>query len=547
MKKSLALFLILSLLITCVPAFASDAQAPMEITYVSWHCGEIEEGNLLEKTLEEKFNVEIKCSRIDLANSEQVNLMLSSGEMPECGWQIGDPYTLYAEQEMTRLIPKDMIKTYAPKYTAFLDEDPIGWNYYYLPDDDGYMGLTGHMMENSRAMLCVRLDWLEKLGLEIPEYTALEEIKLSLPDFYNRVFVTEKQWTADELYEIMKAFTYNDPDGDGQNNTYGVQTDANDNFCWNAYYHMFGMNGNLSYDYTLKNEDGSADVYFATENYRRFLEYWAKAYADGLMDKEYVVLNRESCNEKFANGSAGIMNTMCAFSHTYAMKLAYFNILDRNENAKVLLMPVPTENDGSYAVPNYNISSYNYRFVVRKDVSDEKLAKILEIFDYVNFDEDAQILYRYGEEGVHFNYADPEKKIGYSFTENGHYGKELGIWVFNSNYIQTPISFQVNTQPYASALSAFCDKAYEGHVLQPYKLNLFVNDNTQAYLDAIAMYKASVDTFVSEYRTAIITGEKKLDDTWEEYLNELNDYGYAEIRETLNKLPTFDEYISGNY
>ena len=45
--------------------------------------------------------------------------------------------------------------------------------------------------------LLVRKDWLDKLGLAAPT-------------------------TLDELYDVLYAFTYNDPDGNGKNDTYGL-------------------------------------------------------------------------------------------------------------------------------------------------------------------------------------------------------------------------------------------------------------------------------------------------------------------------------------
>lgn len=50
-----------------------------------------------------------------------------------------------------------------------------------------------------RNGLIIRQDWLDALNLEMPE-------------------------TFDELYEVAKAFTENDPDGNGQNDTVGIVT-----------------------------------------------------------------------------------------------------------------------------------------------------------------------------------------------------------------------------------------------------------------------------------------------------------------------------------
>ena len=45
--------------------------------------------------------------------------------------------------------------------------------------------------------ILIRKDWLDKLGLKVPK-------------------------TTDEFFEVMKAFTFKDPDGNGKNDTYGL-------------------------------------------------------------------------------------------------------------------------------------------------------------------------------------------------------------------------------------------------------------------------------------------------------------------------------------
>ena len=53
---------------------------------------------------------------------------------------------------------------------------------------------TGSIAKNEG--LLIRKDWLDKLGLKVPT-------------------------TTDELMAVMKAFTFNDPDGNGKADTYG--------------------------------------------------------------------------------------------------------------------------------------------------------------------------------------------------------------------------------------------------------------------------------------------------------------------------------------
>ena len=67
-----------------------------------------------------------------------------------------------------------------------------------------------------------------------------------------------------------------------------------------------------------------------------------------------------------------------------------------------------------------------------------------------------------------------------------------------------------------------------------------------AYLDG-DLYATGINTYVAEYRTAVISGEEDLEATWEDYLAELDSLGYGEVRAVIQELPTFDDFIAGNY
>ena len=103
---------------------------PIDITIVSANCAAIEKNNFIVQKVKELFNVNLEMKLIDTAETSQVQLMLNTGEMADCGWLIDfDPAELYID-EITRSIPDEMIRTYAPDYAALLDSDPLGWYYY---------------------------------------------------------------------------------------------------------------------------------------------------------------------------------------------------------------------------------------------------------------------------------------------------------------------------------------------------------------------------------------------------------------------------------
>lgn len=93
-----------------------------------------------------------------------------------------------------------------------------------LTDDNG--DIWGIPVDTAQSVYDARAykeSWLNAVGLSTPS-------------------------TVEEFYEVMKAFTYNDPDGDGVNNTYGYYGPYNFKFALNDVLKAYGLyNGSTSF------------------------------------------------------------------------------------------------------------------------------------------------------------------------------------------------------------------------------------------------------------------------------------------------------------
>ena len=87
----------------------------------------------------------------------------------------------------------DLIDEYAPNYRELTSESVQAWGLY----NGGEYAIVDQRSETAvlNRMMYIRQDWLDNLGLEIPT-------------------------TFDELLEVIRAFTEDDPDGNGENDTY---------------------------------------------------------------------------------------------------------------------------------------------------------------------------------------------------------------------------------------------------------------------------------------------------------------------------------------
>jgi putative aldouronate transport system substrate-binding protein len=133
-----------------------------------------------------------------------------------------------------------------------------------------------------RSAVVLRKDWLAKLGLQPPQ-------------------------SVDDLYRVAKAFTEQDPDGNGKKDTYGliipkwptpVYASASPYDVWETWYgapNGWGERG------------GKLVPGFATEEFieaNRALKKWVD---EGLVNKDFATLDSANWNDAFVQGKGGII------------------------------------------------------------------------------------------------------------------------------------------------------------------------------------------------------------------------------------------------
>lgn len=128
---------------------------------------------------------------------EKVKIALASGEIPGLINARAEIYPNLVSDgiliDLAPMLKKSKILQTVPKDLLDVFKSADG-KIYAVPYQHGG-GCVGYF----------RQDWLDKLGLKVPATWA-------------------------ELVEVMRAFTFNDPDGDGKQNTYGYTTLVNDDF-----------------------------------------------------------------------------------------------------------------------------------------------------------------------------------------------------------------------------------------------------------------------------------------------------------------------------
>jgi putative aldouronate transport system substrate-binding protein len=143
------------------------------------------------KQIEKETNVYLKgvIPRSNSNEEQAYNLMLSSGDLADI---IGYKDSTAMKELGTDggLIPlNDLIDEYAPNLKAYMEKDPNFSNYCRSLDGNYYI-IAQNQDIKSAEYFWIRKDWLDILGLEVPQ-------------------------TVDELYTVLTAFRNEDPNGNG--------------------------------------------------------------------------------------------------------------------------------------------------------------------------------------------------------------------------------------------------------------------------------------------------------------------------------------------
>ncbi len=249
----------------------------LEITKVSYFGDATDTPELKQEwteAMEREFGIKFKVNYPPRNNyMEKVNLMITSGELK------GLVY-LFSPDDMMKAINDGAIEP----LDDYLKDNPV-WNS--LPDTMRELyqvkgqtwaipnGLSGAFFTRS-----IRTDWLDNLGMKVPE-------------------------TVDELYEVAKAFTLNDPDKNGKNDTIGLTSSGTWNLqdifqAFDARLNHIGENSitwdpgaNAFIDTMLKPEMAEA------------LQYLNNLYKNGFLDKELFTNKGSNMREKMMSGLYG--------------------------------------------------------------------------------------------------------------------------------------------------------------------------------------------------------------------------------------------------
>ena len=402
---------------------------------------------------------------------ENINLMLASGDVPDLIYtQNATLFQRFAPQGLLEPV-EQLVNQYGSAIKPLISDEIWGAVYYegkkYAIPVPKY-AIYGKMDVGSEA-LAVRQDWMDKLGLKAPK-------------------------NLDELYNFLKAFKDANPNGKGT--IPYVYTGTLDLLGGNALKGPFG----LTVKYVVKDNKivNTDDLYL-----KDCLEFLAKLYQGGLLDKEYVFNKATDIDEKITSGKAAVF---CVTSYKVTAYMKTLATLDAKAQITFLPPVVGKNGQSGYSKPN----PVTYYYLIPKTAKYKS-----EAVDFLNSylsnpDSEKRNQLAFGIKGV--TYQDQDGKMvpiqpAYNNTLYKIWYKlwnDTDLWMVNikaGGYVPAMDSF-VASGPH---MTVFNLEYYKPPLEIEQQTSTAINDLRNEYISKIitgAMPLSALDEYFTKAKTA---------------------------------------------
>lgn len=241
--------------------------------------GQSPDKNDLYDAIEEVMNIKFEnvFAVPNDAYKQKIKMGISTGDLP-------DMFTA-DEEDFAELVRNDALVDLAP-YVERYGSDNLKHVLEYNEGAAMKPYLRGEKLYgipnmsdalNSVPVLWIRSDWLENLNMEAPK-------------------------TKEELVDLAKAFAENDPDGNGQKDTYGLALSKDLDLRFTGFANLF-----QAYPKVYRIDDSGKFSYGSVEpEVKEVLAQLADLYAAGAIDPEFATKDLNKMAEAVSQGKVGM-------------------------------------------------------------------------------------------------------------------------------------------------------------------------------------------------------------------------------------------------
>ncbi len=287
--------------------------------------------------------------------SQVLTTAVMAGEIPDLMELPTNDYPVFASQGL--LVALDDYIAANPN-TAKID--PAVYAGYRLGDGKLY-GLP--TWRGGGCVTYIRKDWLDEVGMDIPTTWA-------------------------EYVDMLRAFTFDDPDGNGQDDTIGLTMPYQTGWEFDYYNRFIMQDAYLDFQY----KNGRWYDGFTEPEMRAALQRWIDLYEEGILDQEFFTDNTGRARAKIMEGRAGVLEHWVG---TWGSRL-HAGAANIDPDANLVAIPAI---EGTHYIdrigPVLSISA----------TADNPKAIFDNVMGTMWDQGEGQILWTYGVEGIHWQPA----------------------------------------------------------------------------------------------------------------------------------------------
>jgi ABC-type glycerol-3-phosphate transport system substrate-binding protein len=380
---------------------------PMDKLALNWFIPAPANANLpnngkdfVKKKIEEMFNVELKVSYMTLGSdyNSKMNALFAS-DTPDM-WRDGnaDGGQKLAVDGLLAELSKFVTPATMPNYYKhWISEEEVTG---YQSQGKFFRAPLPYNKNSVYRAYYIRKDWLDKLGLKVPT-------------------------NYEDYIKALRAFTFNDPDGNGKQDTYGFST--------------FGAGLNLGYDWPEYIKHGLIFPSFIENNQlvdgsmhpkmEEVLNDVANLIDEKVVDPDWYLNKSPQHIEKAIQGKIGVvMSATKNFAYDNNQQGIQFRSRQLNPNADWQPFTMfPDTPLGSKPGPSFP-------FLFAKSVAEknpQNIERSVAILDWLA-SEEGYLLTHYGEEGKHYTKEGKTIKLNLEAYDKDvtKQGDFLEIWSF---------------------------------------------------------------------------------------------------------------------
>lgn len=452
------------------------------------------ENPYLWEKLPEVINADLEWNAVPGTNyTEKLNTTLASGDLPDV-IMMGDS-DLFSWVTQGGLAQLDgLLDKYGANIKSVYRPGDMERNVH--PVDGKIYGIHGIVELSESHTHFIRKDWLDELGLPVPE-------------------------TLDEWIDTLRTFRDEDPAGDGKTIPWSGFLDA--------FYYAFGIMkyGDSETNVWTLTDDDRYVVRYEHPNYRELLETLNMMYSEKLIDQEFFIRNKIS-EEMRGPWTTGISGAGQDWAN--AIKIRTEALREKMPDAYYMpVVPIKGPH-GDQMQQGRNRYLTNGTISIQAE-KEGKAANCFRFLDWM-FSEEGTIYFNWGEEGKHHEIVNGKPVLLEPYNQSWPTKRAEGL---NTNNL----SFHWMKEAYMQTLMQGKDPAELDKIQRMTYDGLFMNTPYNyvpiRQFDTATNSKKGADIypFLKENETKAIIGEITVDRFFE-LLEQIKDEGLDQITQEMN-------------